>query len=74
MGKRTSVYLPGDVAALAAASPLTLAELVTRGLACTGHATPAAPRARGMVAGELCRHPRARVHRGLCGACGVNVG
>jgi len=77
VGKRTSVYLPDDVAALAAQSPLTLAELITRGLACPGHdprpAPATRPRERGIVLGEPCKHPPARVHRGLCGACGTAV-
>jgi hypothetical protein len=76
VGKRTSVYLPDDIATLAAQSPLTLAELITRGLACPGHdPRPApAPRERGMVLGEPCKHPPARIHRGLCGCCGTYVG
>jgi hypothetical protein len=76
VGKRTSVYLADDLAALAADSGVPLADLIARGLACTGHAPPPAPpaRERGMVLGEPCRHPPARVHRGLCGACGTGVG
>ena len=86
MGKRTSVYLPDDVAALAAQSPLTLAELITRGLACPGHdprpAPVSRPRASVDVPASLpalgaplddCKHPPARTHRGLCGACGRAV-
>ena len=86
MGKRTSVYLPDDVAALAAQSPLTLAELVTRGLVCPGHdprpAPVSRPRASVDVPASLpalgsrpddCKHPPARVHRSLCGACGRAV-
>ena len=87
MGKRTSVYLPDDVAALAAQSPLTLAELVTRGLVCPGHdprpAPVSRPRASVDVPASLpapgapvdgCKHPPARVLRGLCGCCGTYVG
>jgi hypothetical protein len=77
VGKRTSVYLPDELAALTAASPLSLPDLIARGLACPGHTAPAPapapPRERGMVLGEQCRHPPARVMKGLCGACGCNV-
>ena len=86
MGKRTSLYLPDDVAASAAASPLTLAELITRGLACPGHtsrpAPASVPRGRADVPGSLpalgsplddCKHPSARVIKSLCGACGRAV-
>lgn len=41
-GRRTSVYLPADLADRIAATDLPLARIIARGLDCTGHAgTPA---------------------------------
>jgi hypothetical protein len=89
MGRRRSVYLSDEVDAAITAAGLTLPEVIRRGLAITaataGAATPdatARPRkgARSPVkdrqsrpSPEDCPHPRARVYKGLCGACGGNV-
>ena len=40
----------------------------------TGGPGKARKRARPADATADCKHPRARVHKGLCGACGVHVG
>ena len=92
-GKRTSIYLPADVAEAAAVSGLSLSELVRRGLASLPGARLEAKRVRAAAAastahdkrpladtrplnrlGEPCDHPRARVLRGLCSACGTFAG
>lgn len=78
MGKRTSIYLTTELAAAISASGKPLAELLWRGLDSLPLADQAELR---LTPGEVqqleaaldCPHPRARVHKGLCGLCGTNV-
>lgn len=85
MGK-TSVYLTEDLAAAAKAAGVSLSELIRRGLA-AGEPEPLEALIRRVVREELtaakgspagnaqpCPHPKARISKGLCGACGQHAG
>ncbi|HEV2255380.1 MAG TPA: hypothetical protein VGS06_19540 [Streptosporangiaceae bacterium] len=81
MGRKTSVYLSDELADRVKASGVAPAELIRRGLD-AGEPEPLEAMLRRVLrsvlderdAGQDCLHPPARVHKGLCGACGTYVG
>jgi hypothetical protein len=85
VGKKTSVYLSDELAGRVKASGVAPADLIRRGLD-AGQPEPLETLLRRVLRAVLdewasehaaqqdCPHPQARVHKGLCGACGTCVG
>ena len=81
MGKRTSIYLSGDREQAIEASGRSLLDIIDLGLQAlsggkivdvgTGEGAPAT---RSRPTKDDCKHPKARRAKGLCMACGTNVG
>ena len=87
MGSKSSVYLTDEMAARWRATGLPLSEILRRGLD-AGEPPAIEVIVRRVIREELaeagspreragppdCPHPKARVHKGLCGACGTHAG
>jgi hypothetical protein len=83
VGRKTSVYLSDELAERVRASGVSPAELIRRGLD-AGEPEPLEVMLRRVLASVLgdrdappepeCPHPKARIVKGLCNACGSYVG
>jgi hypothetical protein len=83
VGKKTSVYLSDELAERVRASGASPAELIRRGLDAAGpeplevmlrRVLTAVLEERDAPAQADCPHPKARIVKGLCNACGTYVG
>ena len=71
-GRRTSVYLSEDLAVAIDALGTPLPDLLREAVAARTGKPPALLRPRPGV--RDCEHPKARITKGLCNACGTYVG